>query len=136
MTRSQFLKNVFVVALLSSMACIVPSVNVMVIKSENDAGTTFEMNRGDTLAVVLKANATTGYQWSAEDVNAVVLEEIDTEYEPDPVSSGIVGSGGKFSARFLAVEAGQTNLKLIYSRSFEKGKPPAKSFDLVVRVKE
>jgi len=135
MTRSQFLKNLIVMALLFLVACTASSVNVMVVKSENDSGTTFEMNRGDTLAVVLKANPTTGYEWSVVDVDAVVLKEIDVAYERDPVSSGIVGSGGKFSARFVAKEAGRTDLRLIYSRSFEKGKPAAKSFDLVVRVK-
>jgi len=94
------------------------------------------MNSGDTLTVVLKANPTTGFKWSIEDVDVAVLREIGTAYKRDPVSGGVVGSGGKFSARFVAGDAGQTNLRLIYSRSFEKGKPPAKLFDLRVRVEK
>ncbi|MBM4429116.1 MAG: protease inhibitor I42 family protein, partial [Chloroflexi bacterium] len=44
-------------------------------------------------------------------------------------------SPGKMTLRFTGVAAGQTALKLIYHRSFEKDVPPVKTFEVTVVVK-
>ena len=55
------------------------------------------------------------------------------EPEFHPASSAL-GASGTVTFRFEAVGAGQTTLKLIYSRPFEKGVLPPKTFAASVLV--
>ena len=93
------------------------------------------MNTGDNLEIVLKANPTTGYKWEVASVDSSILSKTGTEYRPDVVPKGIVGSGGTSMNRFRAIKIGKTFLKLIYRRPFEKNVPPVKTFEITVVVK-
>lgn len=104
-------------------------------KSEKDTGSTLEMNTGDNLEIVLKANPTTGYEWEVASVDSSILSKTGTEYKADVVPKGIVGSGGKSIHRFKAIKIGKTFLKLSYRRPFEKNVPPVKTFGITVVVK-
>ena len=108
---------------------------VTIQKSEKDSGSSLKMNRGDTLEIVLKANPTTGYRWEVASVDSTILKNTGVEYKPDKVPRGIVGSGGKSILRFRATKKGETDLKLIYHRPFEKNVPPVKTFELTIIVK-
>jgi inhibitor of cysteine peptidase len=112
------------------------SPRVTVTKTDVDTGSTVALSRGDTLAVVLKANPTTGYGWVVAAMDTTVLREIGSEYVPDTVPKGIVGSGGRSFLRFAAVERGKTAVKLEYRRSWETTKPPAKTFQLEVSIEQ
>ena len=101
--------------------------------TEKDSGRTLEMRVGEFLEVVLRGNPTTGYIWSmAAPDNGIIQKVGESEFEPDRQSRG---SGGNTIFRFKAVEVGETSLKLIYHRPFEKEKPPINSFETKIIVK-
>ena len=121
-----------VVALLYVLA--VPSVRGAVMLSEKDTGSTVWILSGETLEVALKGNPTTGYMWEVASVDTTVLVRIGkAEFIPDRMARG---AGGMIIVRFKAGKAGQTHLKLIYHRSFEKDIPPVKTFEVTVLVEE
>jgi inhibitor of cysteine peptidase len=101
--------------------------------SENDSGSTVELRTGDTLAVMLSGNPTTGYQWEMASVDTNVLKQ---RGKPEYTSnSAAVGAGGKFIFAFEAAAPGQTVLRLVYRRPFEKNVPPASTFEITAVVK-
>jgi inhibitor of cysteine peptidase len=100
--------------------------------SEEDAGSTVELRVGDTMEVVLDGNPTTGFSWETAAVDASVLKQLgEPGFEP---ATALIGSGGKFTFRFEAVASGQTLLKLVYHRPWEKDVPPEKTFEVNVTV--
>jgi len=101
--------------------------------TEADAGRQFELQVGDTLEIRLPVNPTTGFQWEVSDLDSAILRPVgEPAFEP---SSNGVGSGGQVTLRFQAVEAGQTELKMILHRPFEKDVPPIQTFEVTVIVK-
>lgn len=101
--------------------------------TDEDLGRTVELGIGETLEVVLSGNPTTGYVWDVASLDRDILKEVgETEFKPDREARG---SGGKMIMRFMSQAAGKTSLRLIYRRPFEKGKPPAKVFEVTVSVK-
>ena len=91
------------------------------------------MSVGDTLAIALKGNPTTGYRWELLSVNKAVLKAMG---EPDyETSSNAMGAGGTFVFKFKAVAAGSSPVKLVYHRTFEVDTPPTKAFGVKVTVK-
>jgi len=97
-----------------------------------DSGRVIKMKPGDTVEIVLDANPTTGYQWKALPWDTKVIEQID---KPAYKSrSEAIGSGGELTFYFKALSTGQTPLKFIYFRDFEKDVPPIKSFKVTIVV--
>ena len=47
---------------------------------------------------------------------------------------GLIGAGGISTFTFKTIHSGQTTLKLIYSRPFEKDTPPEKVFEISVVI--
>ena len=79
-----------------------------------------EMERGQTLQLMLDENPSTGYAWSlAENPQLFKVEET---YQPDrqPSDAPIVGAGGKKTYRFTALQAGEGVLHLKHARAWEK----------------
>lgn len=100
--------------------------------TEADAGRSIAARVGDLLEITLPGNQTTGFQWDVEDVNSTILQPSgEPEFEPP---SSAVGRAGQISLRFAAVGAGQTELKLVYQRPFEKDVLPARTFEITVTV--
>ena len=97
-----------------------------------DSGRTIKMEPKGTLEIVLDANPTTGYQWKALPWDTGIIEQIDKPvYKP---KSEAIGSGGELTFYFKARSTGQTSLKFIYFRVFEKDVPPIKSFKITIIV--
>lgn len=88
---------------------------------------------GETVAIELSANPTTGYQWepTTEPDEAVVRIVSDT-YTAEPTDR--VGSGGTQVIVVEGVAPGAATLDLGYSRPWEEGVPPAETatFDITV----
>ena len=100
---------------------------------EPDNGSTVTLHTGDQLDITLAANPTTGYQWEIAAGDAAVVKLVGgPEYAP---GGSALGSGGKTTFHFEAVAPGQTTLKLIYHRPFEKNTPPVNTFEVTVVVK-
>ena len=101
--------------------------------TEEDSGKTIEVKAGDSFIVSLKENITTGYGWSFANLDEQFLQQQgEASYESD---SDLIGAGGTATYTFKALSAGQTTLKLIYSRPFEPDNPPEKTFEISVVIK-
>ena len=103
-----------------------------------DSGTTVVAAVGDTLTVVLSANATTGYAWALAEraVLAPALVVTGDAYAPgDAGSPPRVGVGGTYRLRLRAAAAGEGVVRLHYRRSFDPSTvAPADTFAVRVRV--
>ena len=99
---------------------------------QTDSGRTIKMKPDDTLEIVLDTNPTTGYQWKALPWDTEVIEQIDKPVYKS--KSEAIGSGGEVTFYFKAFSTGQTPLKFIYFRAFEKDVPPIKSFKVTIVV--
>ena len=96
-------------------------------------GATIPLTLGQTLAVNLAGNATTGFDWKLQGVDRTILHpDGDVTYTPTGYDPPLTGSGGIFTARFTAVRAGETLVSLVYVRPFESH--PAKPFFVHVVV--
>jgi len=101
--------------------------------TESDSGRLIELHVGDKLEITLTANPTTGFQWEVGAVDTTTLRPIgEPKFEP---SNNAVGSGGKVTLGFEALAIGQTELKLIYHRPFEKDVPPVQTFEVNVTIR-
>lgn len=132
MSRSNGLFLIFLVILLPLSACGTSGSKTRTLTA-NDAGKTVELNTGDTLAVELEGNPTTGYVWEVEAVDAAVLKQTgESEFKPE---SDATGAGGVEILRFEAVASGQTALKLVYHRPWEEDVSPEETFEVTIVVK-
>jgi inhibitor of cysteine peptidase len=101
--------------------------------TEEDNGTTINLKAGDEIVLNLKGNITTGYSWSVQELDEQYLQQQgEEEYKSD---SNLIGAGGTSTFTFKAMQAGQTTLRLIYSRPFEKDTPPEKIFEIKVVIR-
>ena len=91
---------------------------------------------GQVLAIELDSNASTGYGWE-------IVEDGSPQLEPAPVPASALpqettppmpGAGGKSYWRYKAVQAGDTQLRLVYRRAWEKEVAPARTAEYKVRV--
>jgi len=95
-----------------------------------------EMAVGQTLAVTLDANPSTGYGWQRVLSEDGVLQQVgETQFQEGPAGKGLVGAGGQEILRFKAERAGQTTLDLVYLRPWEKDAEPEGTFSVQVVVR-
>ena len=94
------------------------------------------LRTGQVLAIELDSNASTGYGWE-------IVEDGSPQLEPAPVPASalpqettppMLGASGKSHWRFKAVQAGDTQLRLVYRRAWEKEVAPARIAEYKVRV--
>ena len=105
-----------------------------VILTEENNGETITLQVGQEIHISLSGNPTTGYMWEVQEVDEAVLH---MAAEPDyDASSDALGSGGAFDFLFTATAPGETELTLIYYRSFEKDVPPKRTFSVNVVIAE
>ena len=98
-----------------------------------DNGSQIKLNKGQMLVITLEANPTTGYTWEVAELIANDLRQVgEIEYNPE---SNKLGSGGVQTLRLDAVNVGQTSLKLVYHRPWEKDVEPLKTFSLQVVIR-
>jgi inhibitor of cysteine peptidase len=89
-----------------------------VVVTEGDDGKTVRMAVGQSLAVNLPGNASTGYAWSLSATNGdSVISTGQATYTAEP--GGLPGAGGVFSFPFRAVQTGETALSFAYSRPWD-----------------
>jgi len=82
--------------------------------------------------ISLEGNPTTGYTWEVAEMDGGVLRQVgESEFEPE---SDAIGSGGVQILRFEPVNNGQTDLELVYHRSWED-KEPVETFSIQVVVR-
>jgi len=100
--------------------------------TEANSGQSIEIPPGTFLVLRLKGQPSTGYTWVIVELNRDVLAQ---DGEPQYATSGSLrGAEQEMVWKFKAASAGDTALKLVYIRTFEKNQPPSKIFELTVKV--
>jgi inhibitor of cysteine peptidase len=96
-------------------------------------GSRVELAKGQALAISLEANPSTGYSWEVAEGDQAVLRPVG---EPQfAAQSGLMGAAGMETLGFEAAGTGQTTLKLVYHRPWEKDVEPLQTFSIEVVVK-
>jgi predicted secreted protein len=94
-----------------------------------------EVQAGQNFTIILKANATTGYQWQfAKPLDENLVQLISSKYLADKIN--LVGAGGKQIWLFKALKVGQTNISFKYVRSWEKNTLPQNEEFYLVIIKQ
>jgi inhibitor of cysteine peptidase len=97
-----------------------------------DSGGQINVQKGQMLTITLEANPTTGYNWEVLHTEGAIVRQVgETEFQAD---SELLGAAGAQTLRFEAVAAGQTELRLVYRRSWETGVEPLETFTIQVTV--
>lgn len=99
-----------------------------------DGGRKVVLRTGDTVALSLAENPSTGYSWQVVSSGApVVRAEGNPTFRPD---NKLHGAGGTATYRYEAVAEGTSLLKLVYRRPWEKDAAPADAFEITLVVKK
>jgi inhibitor of cysteine peptidase len=122
------------VAALSLAGCASSTSTSPIELTAADSGSARQIAVGQQLQIALESNPTTGYQWT---VDGAIPPQLELVGEPKYTagSTGAVGAGGIQGWTFAGKTAGECVLKLKYSRSFEPGVAPAKTFSVTVTVR-
>lgn len=90
---------------------------------------------GQTINLQLEANPSTGFGWEVNQVDTTLLvQEGDKTYAAASQNEPVAGGGGWENFHFTVQQKGETTLKLIYHRSWEKGVEPAKTFEVKIKI--
>jgi CubicO group peptidase (beta-lactamase class C family)/predicted secreted protein len=112
---------------------IPPSGSVTIAETQNGNGVT--VPSGGTLVIRLGANRTTGYSWTANAVDAKVLQPVGQPTYERPAANRIGAPGHQvFTFRAVGAEGAATRVSLQYAQLFEKWTPPAKHYTVTVRI--
>ncbi len=90
-----------------------------------------EVNKGDNFTVRLDENPTTGYAWSIETSDGLVV--LSDKYIP-PQDEGLIGAGNVHVWEIQAVETGTQQINGIYKRSWENVTGDEQKYELTVNV--
>ncbi|WP_257229983.1 protease inhibitor I42 family protein [Acinetobacter sp. YH12025] len=95
-----------------------------VFTEQQSCPTLLEMDRGQTLEVLLNENPSTGYVWSlAEQPKLFKVEEVFQSAQQQAAAADaipVLGAGGQKTYRFTATTAGEELLHLKHARAWEK----------------
>jgi len=90
------------------------------IKTYTDSGRTIDIGVNQEFIIVLGSNPTTGYSWQ-ESYDETMLELVENTYEPgESAQQDVVGAGGTELFRFKSLQVGETEITLVYKRSWEE----------------
>lgn len=102
---------------------------------DDAGGKQVTLKADQTLTVRLESNPTTGYGWEIAEVDDAVLKsQGEPQFEQQNSSKQLAGAGGWQVFHFTALKTGETNLKLVYRRPWEKNIEPIKTFTVQVVI--
>lgn len=126
------LAALFSVALFACSGAPAPSAPKQV--DESYSGKQVEIAAGDTLAVILVSNPSTGFKWElAMPTDNSVVKMVDNKYEA--AATSLAGASGKEVWTFKAAGKGTSAIRMEYSRPWAGGEKAVKVFELNVVVK-
>jgi inhibitor of cysteine peptidase len=100
--------------------------------TENDSGQSISITTGTSITIRLNSQLSTGYSWILKEMNeSVIAQEGEPQYT---AFSKLAGGAETVVWKFRSVGVGSAALKLVYTRVFEKDKPPLKTFELTIKV--
>ena len=88
-----------------------------------------ELPVGEAFEVRLPENPTTGFRWNFSSSGEPACELLDNSFE---IVADRPGRGGSHSWQFRVAQAGHGIIELVYRRSWERDKTPARKFALHV----
>lgn len=94
------------------------------------------VKRGDTIAVHLDANPSTGYRWELTRLAGASVVQVGlADYQPE-TAAGVprVGAPGHATFRFRAMQPGTSSIDLAYRRPFEPDVAPARTVRFEIAV--
>jgi len=94
------------------------------------------VKRGDTLAVHLDTNPSTGYRWELTRLAGASVTQVGLpDYQPE-TAAGVprVGAPGHTTFRFRAMQPGTSSIELAYRRPWEADVAPAKTVRFEIAV--
>jgi predicted secreted protein/cell division septation protein DedD len=98
--------------------------------TEEDNGGLAELGEDQVLVISLESNPSTGYSWQVAEIDEDVVQQVgETEFEQ---LSPLLGAPEKQILRFRPTGTGQSTLKLVYHRPWEKGAEPIREFSVQV----
>jgi len=104
--------------------------------SMDDNGRQIELTNGQTFNVTLETNPSTGYSWEVVELNNNILHQIgEAEIEPNITQKDIVGAAVMQTFQFEVINTGQTTLKIIYHRIWEKDVASLNTFSIDIFVR-
>jgi inhibitor of cysteine peptidase len=86
---------------------------------EADSGRAVEATVGDTIAIRLSENPSTGYSWSATSSDG--LQQLESRFATPSVSPALVGAPGTRVFTYEVRAGGRQSVEAIYARSWETG---------------
>lgn len=103
-----------------------------IVVSECDDGTRVRAHVGDTIEVHLPENASTGYRWALDGIDAGMFElrQSDADYP-----EGLIGAGGEALFRITIRGPGTATLRLKYWRHWEGDHGVRKRFTVDIESK-
>lgn len=101
---------------------------------ESYDGSSVVLVRGAELAVALEGNPSTGFDWKVTGSLPAQLVSKSEAFEPGRAQD-VVGASGTRVFTYTAAASGTGVLDLEYVRSWEKGVPPEKTFELTIIVR-
>ena len=109
--------------------------------SIQEKDTAITITTGEIFHIILEGNITTGYTWEVNEIDENFLQQQgEMEYrerEDSPASTAeepLVGAPGEFAFTFKALQAGDTELSLIYHRTFEPDVAPLDEFSITIHI--
>lgn len=98
-----------------------------------DAGKSVTLGLGETVAISLDENPTTGFRWELAAGTDPTLELLSSEYLAAPGAR--VGGGGQRLWTFKAKKSGEVRLMLKRRRGWEKDDSGDEHFEIMIGVK-
>jgi len=90
------------------------------VETYTDSGQTIDIGVDQEFVIALGANPTTGYDWEVS-LDEAMLELAEKTYKlPEEAEHEVVGAGGVDYFRFKALKAGETEITLVYKRTWEE----------------
>lgn len=90
------------------------------VETYTESGTKININVNHEFIIALKSNPTTGFSWQ-ESHDGAILELVESNYEQDKASSGMVGVGGTEYYTFKALKKGETEITMVYRQPWAGG---------------
>jgi len=90
------------------------------VETYTDSGQTIDIGVDQEFVIALGSNPTTGYDWELS-LDETMLELVEKTYKlPEEAEHEVVGAGGVDYFRFKALKAGETEVTLVYKRTWEE----------------
>ncbi|MDQ0960891.1 putative secreted protein [Streptomyces sp. B4I13] len=88
----------------------------------------FEVERGDTVRLVLDENPTTGFRWSVAAIDGVPVEVVGSDFAPGPTTRP--GAGGRREFLLHTPQPGTAEVRLELRRTWSGERADALCFTL------